>query len=164
MKALLLALLLPGAALAEAPYDGFMGGVDACFASDTPESCFGAGAAACFDGAPDGQTTVGMMFCLLAEANAWDRILNAEYAGARAAARAADDIERANFPEYAVRADQVQAAQRAWIAFRDADCAMEYGIWGAGSMRQISGADCQLQMTARRAVDLHGYRQALEVM
>ena len=161
MKALVLALLLPGMALAEAPYDGFMSGVDACFASENPDTCFGAGAAACFEGAPDGQTTVGMMFCLLAEGNAWDRILNEEYAGARSAARAVDDAERANFPEYAVRADQMQAAQRAWIAFRDANCTMEYGIWGAGSMRQITGADCRLQMTAQRAVELHGYRQTL---
>jgi len=52
-------------------------------------------------------------------------------------------------------------AQRAWIAYRDANCAMEYGLWGAGSMRQIAGADCQMRMTAERMLELRSYRQQL---
>lgn len=157
--------MIPGPALAEAPYDGFMGGIADCVEAagggEAARSCIGTGAGACFEGAPDGQTTFGMMFCLLAERDAWDALLNAEYRRARAAARAMDEAERASSPEYAVRADQLLAAQRAWIAFRDANCAMDYGIYGAGSMSRIAGADCQNRMTAERTLELRAYWQSL---
>lgn len=123
-----------------------------------PQSCIGDAASACMSGEADGATTVGMMFCMLGERDVWDAMLNDEYQLARDFARASDAEDLALFPQYAVRADQVLAAQRAWIAFRDANCAMEYGVWGAGSMRQIAGADCQMQMTAERALALRAYR------
>lgn len=123
-----------------------------------PQSCIGDAAAACMAGEPDGETTVGMMFCQLGERDAWDVLLNAEYQEARAFAQRLDDGDRGTFPEYAVRADQLLAAQRAWITFRDANCAMEYGVWGAGSIRQIAGSGCQLEMTAERALALRAYR------
>jgi uncharacterized protein YecT (DUF1311 family) len=98
-----------------------------------------------------------MMFCLLAERDLWDRLLNQEYAAARQRAQAADDAERPYHPEYAQRVTQLRDAQRAWIAFRDAECALQYGAWGAGSMRQIAGADCQMRLTAARTIDLGLY-------
>lgn len=103
---------------------------------------------------PDGQTTVGMMFCMGDEADAWDVLLNAEYQAARATAKSMDENETANLKEFAVRADELRAAQRAWIAFRDANCRAAYGIYGSGSMRQISGAQCRLRMTAERTIEL----------
>lgn len=151
-------LLLASPALAQINYAAFMAPVAACFstAEDEPmaRACIGTGARDCMENAEDGGTTVGMMACLLAERDLWDRLLNQEYAAARARAQAADDAERPYFPEYAVRVTQLRDAQRAWIAFRDAECAMEYGAWGAGSMRQIAGADCLLRLTAGRTLDL----------
>ena len=123
-----------------------------------PESCIGDAATACMSGEADGETTVGMMFCMLGERDVWDVVLNDEYQLARDFARVSDAEDLTLFPEYAVRADQLLAAQRAWIAFRDANCAMEYGLWGAGSMRQIAGASCHMQMTAERALELRSYR------
>lgn len=140
--------------------------VDSCAARGMedggPESCIGDAASACMSGETDGETTVGMMFCQLGERDAWDVLLNAEYALARDFARSLDAQDLALFPEYAIRADQLLAAQRAWIAFRDANCAMEYGLWGAGSMRQIAGADCHLRMTAERSLALRDYRTGLQ--
>ncbi|MCB1388101.1 MAG: DUF1311 domain-containing protein [Rhodobacteraceae bacterium] len=166
MRIALFVALVGTPALAEAPYDAFMGDIGGCFEAadglDAGRACIGTGAGACFTGAPDGGTTVGMMFCLLAERDAWDRLLNAEYAHARAAGQRMDDADRADFPDTAHRAEQVRDAQRAWIAFRDANCAMEYGAWGAGSMRQIAGADCQMRMTAERTLELRLYWQTLE--
>lgn len=161
MKPLIALLFLATPALADTDYAPFMAPVAACYGSaeDRPmaEACIGIGARDCMDKAPDGGTTVGMMFCLLAERDLWDRQLNLEYAAARARAQAADDAERPYFPEYAVRVTQLRDAQRAWIAFRDAECALQYGVHGAGSMRQIAGADCQLRLTAERTLDLAGY-------
>jgi uncharacterized protein YecT (DUF1311 family) len=127
-----------------------------------PQSCIGDAAGACMSGESDGETTVGMMFCMLGERDAWDVLLNDEYQLARDFARNLDAGDRDLFPEYAVRADQLLAAQRAWIAFRDANCTMEYGIWGSGSMRQLAGSDCQMQMTAERALALRDYRNTFQ--
>ncbi|WP_334194832.1 lysozyme inhibitor LprI family protein [Pararhodobacter sp.] len=164
-RLLALLALLATPALAEQPYDDFSAGIADCVAAadgaEAGRACIGTGAGACFDGAPDGQTTTGMMFCALAERDAWDRLLNEEYGLVRDAARAADDAEREDFPEFARRVEQLRNAQRAWIAYRDANCAMEYGLWGAGSMRQIAGADCQMRMTAERMLELRSYRQQL---
>lgn len=154
-------LLLANPALADTDYPAFMAPVAACYdsADDDPmaRACIGIGARDCMENAPDGGTTVGMMFCLLAERDLWDRLLNDEYAAARQRAQGQDDAERPYHPEFAQRITQLRDAQRAWIAFRDANCTMEYGAWGAGSMRQIAGADCLLRMTAERTVDLTRY-------
>ncbi len=136
--------------------------VDACAARSEyeggPQSCIGDAASACMVGEQDGETTVGIMFCMLDERNAWDVILNAEYQQTLDFAQEMDAEDLKLFPEYAVRAEQILAAQRAWIAFRDANCLVEYGAWGAGSMRQIAGAECHMRMTANRALALRAYR------
>lgn len=158
MKSLIALVFLASPVMADTDYAPFMAQVDACHAGAEDrrmaEACIGTGARACMEATPEGGTTLGMMACLLAERDHWDRLLNQEYAAARARAQGADDAERPYFPEYAVRVTQLRDAQRAWIAFRDAECAMEYGAWGAGSMRQIAGADCLLRLTAGRTLDL----------
>ncbi len=124
-------------------------------------ACIGDAASFCMENQEGGQTTFGMMSCLLAERDVWDERLNKVYKEARAFAKAMDQSDMDLFPEYAVRDEQVLAAQRAWIAFRDANCAMEYGVWGAGSFRQIAGADCVMRMTAERTLDLIAYTETL---
>lgn len=155
----LVALVLGGPALAEAPYDGFMGRVPDCVVSaasrEDARACIGIGTQACIEGVPDGQTTVGMMQCAQAEADAWDALLNAEYQRARESARQGDAAE--DRPEFQNAAQTLLEAQRAWIAFRDANCAMEYARWGSGSMRMTAGASCLLDMTAERTLDLRAY-------
>ncbi len=123
--------------------------------------CIGEAASFCMENEEGGQSTVGMMFCLLDERDVWDERLNVAYQEARAFAKAMDEADLEYFPEYAVRDQQVLEAQRAWIAFRDANCAMEYGAWGSGSFRQIAGADCVMQMTAERTLDLIAYTGTL---
>lgn len=161
MKPLIPCLFLAFPALAQDPYAPFVAQVATCHSSaedaSTARACIGTGARDCMQTAPDGGTTAGMMFCLLAERDVWDRLLNQEYAAAGQRAQGADDAERPYHPEFAQRVTQLRDAQRAWIAFRDAECAMEYGAWGAGSMRQIAGADCQLRLTAERTLDLARY-------
>lgn len=103
---------------------------------------------------PDGQTIFGMTQCAIAEAQAWDVLLNAEYQAARKTTDALDKGETAAFQNFAVRGEQLITAQRAWLAFRDANCLAAYGIYGSGSMRQIAGSQCRLNMTARRTLEL----------
>lgn len=161
MKPLIALLFLATPVMADTDYAPFMAQVDACHAGAEDrrmaEACIGIGARACMEATPEGGTTLGSMFCLLAERDHWDRLLNREYAAARLRAQGADDAERPYFPEYAVRVTQLRDAQRAWIAFRDAECALQYGVYGAGTMRMIAGADCQMRLTGERALDLARY-------
>ena len=53
-------------------------------------------------------------------------------------------------------------AQRAWIAFRDTACALDYAEWGSGSMRNIAWADCRMQMTAERTIELRAMREMFQ--
>lgn len=124
--------------------------------------CVGEAASLCMDITEGGYSTFGMQDCLMQEMGVWDELLNEAYADARATAKSLDKADQANFPEYAVRDTQVRDAQRAWITFRDANCAMDYGLWGSGSMRVIWGAECLLRMTAERTFDLRTYAEGLE--
>jgi uncharacterized protein YecT (DUF1311 family) len=56
------------------------------------------------------------------------------------------------------RSDALRDAQRAWIAFRDADCAARYAMWQDGTIRTIVGANCHLTMTAQRTIELRDMR------
>ena len=137
--------------------------LDACYGAATTSeersACIGQMSTTCMDKEDGGQTTIGMVWCLNAEADVWDRWLNAEYKSTRAGAEAVDKDEAKFFPEFARRAETLLAAQRAWIAFRDAECDLAYAEWGSGSMRNIAFADCRLQMTAERTLRLRAMRE-----
>jgi uncharacterized protein YecT (DUF1311 family) len=94
---------------------------------------------------PGGQSTLGMSQCNVAEAEAWDRLLNDTYRKLVTAAK-----------QGGYEAD-LRKAQRAWVAFRDSDCALAYAVWGDGSMRQIAGSACQLDRTATRVLELRAF-------
>lgn len=143
------------AILALMPYmDGVAPCLDAATTETEAHACVGKGAVECMTGEPDGETTLGMMFCTLAENEAWDRLLNSTYVSILEGMHMLDADEAELFPEFANRADSLREAQRAWITWRDADCALEYAIWGAGSMRQIAGAACRLERTSDRTIFL----------
>jgi uncharacterized protein YecT (DUF1311 family) len=128
-------------------FDGAEGSADAV-------ACVGQGSTICMETKANGYTTVGMMFCTLAEYEAWDRLLNRDYGPVMDNMRRLDAEEAEYFPEFANRADALRDAQRAWIPLRDAQCSLEYAMWGSGSMRQIAGASCLLDLTAKRVVYL----------
>ncbi|MEO0362201.1 MAG: lysozyme inhibitor LprI family protein [Pseudomonadota bacterium] len=112
-----------------------------------PEQCMGLHAEPCMERA-EGQTTYGMVTCLSEETAAWDEILNREY---KALVAALDTAQT----------EALREAQRAWLDFRDADCAFPH-VFVEGSLARPWGADCVMQHTARRAVELRGYRDFLE--
>lgn len=137
----------------------YTGGIDLCLsAAETAEdakTCIGQSSASCMENEQGGHSTVGMMFCLLAEYHGWDRALNSTYQRVMAGLEADDAQEAEHFPEFASRAETLRTAQRAWIPFRDGQCAFEYALWGSGSFRQVSGADCLMMITAERTIYLH---------
>ena len=123
--------------------------VEACVA-DTPPgeltpACIGAASQRCQQ-EPGGDTTLGIVECVMGEHAAWDAALNREYKAARAAFQGDP------------AADSLLAAQRAWIAWRDAECGFQYDRYGGGSMRSIAAANCRMSMTAMRTLDLKALR------
>ncbi len=104
----------------------------------------------------DGDTTTGMVSCMSAETEIWDNLLNAEYKVTRDLFASMDSNDDGR------RVDALLKAQRAWITFRDAECALQYSAWGNGSIRSIAGADCLMGVTAERTSRLVELREPLE--
>ncbi|WP_374302616.1 lysozyme inhibitor LprI family protein [Paracoccus sp. (in: a-proteobacteria)] len=149
---LLVAAMLPLPAAAQQDAPALPKGVVAACLADTPRGdldpdCIGAAANECQQ-EPGGSTTLGISECLMAEHAEWDAILNEQYKQMRD--RHADDR---------AAADSLRAAQRAWIAWRDAECAFQYDSYGGGSMRTVASAGCQMGLTARRALELRAMHE-----
>ena len=97
---------------------------------------------ACLD-SPDGASTAGMVQCVGVELEVQDAALNAAYR----------DLVRDMTPSQKAG---LQKAQRAWIAFRDADCAARYSPdWG--SMSTITANFCMLRRTVERTIELEEF-------
>ena len=93
---------------------------------------------------PTGVTAVGMQQCVADEIARRDARLNRDYKAILDQLDGADDKEA------------VRKAQRAWIAFRDADCASYVSdTWGSNS--RLEGAQCVMERTGERADQLEDF-------
>lgn len=106
------------------------------------------GAAVCASAAEQSETEKGcdgstyeMVECLKDKTAVWDKRLNAAYPKALAAAQ----------PK---QREQLRKAQRAWVAYRDANC-LYWGL-GEGTIARIQAGDCMYRMTKKRAEELEG--------
>jgi uncharacterized protein YecT (DUF1311 family) len=79
--------------------------------------------------------------CLSGRTADWDRRLNDTYQ------KLMQDLA----PK---RRDQLRAAQRLWIQYRDANC-LYYGL-GEGTIARIEAGECMHSMTQSRALELEG--------
>lgn len=122
-----------------------------------PMDCVGLTVRECTE-RPGGDTTVGMVDCITTETDAWDAILNDEYKATMEQLRDADATGDIAAPDL-TRVATLREAQRAWIAFRDAECRAQYALWGGGTLRQVVGANCVMSETAERAIELRQMRE-----
>ncbi len=53
----------------------------------------------------------------------------------------------------------MRQAERAWIAARDADCRVPYDIYEGGSMARLDSANCVLDHTAERVLQLRTWHE-----
>lgn len=124
---------------------------DATPIGETSPACVGAAANAC-QALEGGATTLGVTECTMAEQAVWDDLLNTNYQVLRDLFKGQKAIgQDLSGEELTLR---LRDAQRAWIAFRDADCGFRYDIYRGGTIRSIVGANCALAMTAQRALEL----------
>ena len=85
--------------------------------------------------------TYEMVECLKAGTAQWDKRMTIAY-------------QRALKDAAARQHDQLRAAQRLWIQYRDANC-LYYGL-GEGSIARIDAGECMRSMTEARARELEG--------
>jgi uncharacterized protein YecT (DUF1311 family) len=85
--------------------------------------------------------TYQMVECLKAKTTQWDKRLNIAYQ------KAVQDAQPA-------QRDQLRAAQRLWIQYRDANC-LYYGL-GEGTIARLDAGECMRSMTEARARELEG--------
>lgn len=112
-----------------------------CIASEeSAHACIGRIAKPCMD-EPGSETTAGMIQCNARETEAWDGLLNTEYKRLMGAL----DGEAA---------DKLRAAQRAWVAMRDGDCALSYHTFAGGTIAGVVAGSCMLDRTATRVLQL----------
>jgi len=100
------------------------------------DQCIGLISDPCID--KDTSTAVA---CQEREMRIWDEKLNAAFKDARAHVDAATG-------------EALKEAQRAWIAFRDAKCAVSKKEYEGGTMATIMVADCKRTETGRRALEM----------
>lgn len=91
----------------------------------------------CLDGA---NSTVDMVNCNAKQAKVQDERLNKAYKTALAA-------------QEGPRKEQLREVQRLWIQYRDANCTFAGSATG-GSIYQVNGSGCLLDMTQTRAQEL----------
>lgn len=92
------------------------------------------------DKACDGNTSE-MVECLRANTAQWDKRMTIAY---QQALKDAGDKQR----------EQLRAAQRLWIQYRDANC-LYYGL-GEGTIARLDAGECIRKMTEARARELEG--------
>jgi len=85
--------------------------------------------------------TFQMVECLKAKTAQWDKRMNVAYQQAQ---KDAGEKQR----------DQLRAAQRLWIQYRDANC-LYYGM-GEGTIARLDAGECMRSMTEARAKELEG--------
>jgi uncharacterized protein YecT (DUF1311 family) len=86
-------------------------------------------------------STYEMVECLKARTAQWDKRMTAAYQQALK-----DAVPQQH--------DQLRAAQRLWIQYRDANC-LYYGL-GEGTIARIDAGECMRSMTEARARELEG--------
>lgn len=50
--------------------------------------------------------------------------------------------------------ERLRIAQRAWAAYRDAQCKAEFELWDGGTGGQIALPQCMLKLTKRRTTEI----------
>ena len=151
-----LSMLLPLAHPAAAQDGGRdVAALEECLSStnDDPQSCIGKISDPCQD-KPNGSTTIGISECLVREQSAWDTILNENYKDSMKTAKETDKRIKHDGTGSGGVADSLVKAQRAWIAYRDAECDRVWALSQEGTLRTVASASCLNDLTAQRAIAL----------
>lgn len=93
----------------------------------------------------DGSTTHEVERCLAADLDRADGELNRYYAAATKRLTAQQDT---------AALAKLRTAERAWIAYRDAECDAVYESWGQGTIRGAMYLGCRITLTEARTATI----------
>ncbi|SEK91205.1 Uncharacterized conserved protein YecT, DUF1311 family [Sphingomonas palmae] len=93
----------------------------------------------------DGSTTRDVEQCLAADLKRADTELNRYYAAA---------TKRLTEQQDTVALAKLRLAERAWIAYRDAECEAVYESWGQGTIRGAMNLGCRINLTKARTATI----------
>ena len=116
-------------------------------------ACVGIAAEACI-ATPDGESNVGMGWCLGTEGDWWEARRRAAATALAAVASETDAANRDAGVDVAEIAPRITAAEAAWSAWRDAECAIDEAFWGGGSGMGVAVTACRMTLTAERVLRL----------
>ena len=112
----------------------------------------------------DPQSNLEMKLCTEQEWKRADADMNEAYAKAIASAREQNRSAR-DMPGYEKMPDSeamLRKAQRAWVAFRDTNCAYQYQLYYGGSHAGLAYLICKADITKARAAELKQLLNGLE--
>lgn len=92
-----------------------------------------------------GSTTPEVEQCLAADLARADTELNRYYAAA---------VTRLSRERETAPLAKLRASERAWIAYRDAECGAVYEWWGPGTIRGAMMLGCQIRITKARTTTI----------
>lgn len=108
------------------------------------------------EAASDSLATSVLASCLARETDAWDAHLNSEWSKVRAEAEARD---AADAGAQGANVKSLLAAQRAWLAYRDAECDNTYQRYIGGTIRSLMAGSCLAEMNAERVIDFRDWQR-----
>lgn len=103
----------------------------------------------------DSPRTPDLMACAGADWNRADAAMNAEYRRVMAQMKDQDAHPQPDATTGPTYAATLLASQRAWLAFRDAECANEGYKFRGGTMQNLEAVSCKANLTKARTKQLH---------
>lgn len=100
------------------------------------------------------ETQFDMNHCSGLEFKEADNALNEVWSSARAAMKSIDESNQEFAPDEPSAADNLLKAQRAWIDYRDGQCAAETAQYAGGSIQPLIRNSCLAGMTKKRTDEL----------
>jgi uncharacterized protein YecT (DUF1311 family) len=110
---------------------------------DEMASCIGSYTEACSEERIRANQDLADGACMAGEAALWDAKLNRTWGAVKE--RLASDP---------AGMEALRGAQKAWIGFRDAECAAMAAIWADNGTGAAEAATCQMRLTAERVITL----------
>lgn len=100
------------------------------------------------------ETQFEMNHCSGLEFEAADKALNKTWSEIRAAVKTIDENNKEYAPYEPSAADNLLKAQRAWIDYRDGQCAAEAAQYAGGTIQPLIRSTCLTTMTKKRTEEL----------
>ncbi|WP_018688283.1 lysozyme inhibitor LprI family protein [Ahrensia kielensis] len=100
------------------------------------------------------ETQFDMNHCSGLEFKEADNALNEAWSTVRAAVKSIDESNKEFAPDEPSAADNLLKAQRAWIDYRDGQCAAEAAQYAGGSIQPLIRNTCLAGMTKKRTGEL----------